>query len=62
MSGTRFDYAHLNWCSAILKKRRTQNGRLATKAGRDSIQVTASLGFEGASYVPSGWDHAYQSC
>ena len=33
---------HLNWSTAMFRKRRTENGEQATEAGRDSIEVTAS--------------------
>ena len=33
---------HLNWSTAMFRKRRTENGEQATEAGRDCLEVTAS--------------------
>jgi len=33
---------HLNWSTTMFRKRRTENGEQATKAGRDCLEVTAS--------------------
>ena len=36
----------------MFRKRRTENGEQATEAGRDCLEVTASLGIDGTRYVP----------
>ena len=33
---------HLNWSTAMFRKRRNENGEQATEAGRDCLEVTAS--------------------
>ena len=39
---TRHEPPQVNWSAPMFRKRRTKNGKQATKAGRDSFEVTAS--------------------